>query len=164
MMTLYEPAVLDQHAADLVSPDTYRLQDSAKRYENWEQHFAGKYGLAIAIDYALELGIEDIQDRAFGLAEKLRQELSELPGITVTDEGGLKCGIVTFISSQLHATTIKSELSKRSMNVSVSDGSGTLVSFRQRNIDAVVRASLHYYNTSDEIEQFIAALSEILEI
>ena len=40
------------------------------------------------------------------------------------------------------------------INVSVSDGSGSLVSFQQRGLSAVVRASVHYFNTEQEIDRF----------
>ena len=158
-LNFMEPVFLDQHAADLVSPTEYVLREDAKKFENWEQHFAGKYGLSVAIDYALDIGLENIRDRIYELATKLRAELAECPGITVTDEGAEQCGIVTFTSDKQSAAAIKARMSKQQINVSVSDGSGTLVSFQQRNLTAVVRASVHYFNTESEIDRFIDVLN-----
>ena len=156
------PPLLDQHAADLISPGEYKMLDSAKRYENWEQFFAGKAALGVAMDYAMEWGIEAIRDRIFSLANGLRNKLSQIDGVEITDQGKVKCGIVTFRSSKLDAYTIKSEMKKRKINVNVSDGSGTLVSFQQRNIESVVRSSVHYFNTEEEIDTFVDALKEVL--
>ena len=115
--------------------------------------------MSVAIDYALKIGLENIRDRIYQLAAQLRSELSESSGITVTDEGAEKCGIVTFTSEKQSAAAIKSLMSDHGINVSVSDGSGTLVSFQQRNLSAVVRASVHYFNTESEIERFISVLN-----
>ena len=156
------PPLLDQHAADLISPGEYRMLESAKRYENWEQFFAGKAALGVAMDYAMDWGIDVIQNRIFALADSLRNKLQQIDGVELTDQGQVKCGIVTFRTSQLDAYAIKSEMKKRKINITVSDGSGTLVSFQKRNIDSVVRSSVHYFNTEDEIDIFVEALKEVL--
>ncbi len=158
------PPLLDQHAANLISPGKYQLVDSAQRYENWEQYFAGKAALGVAIDYAMDWGLEAIRDRIFSLAQSIRSKLKNIDGIEITDQGQVQCGIVTFRTTQMDASQIKSEMKKRNINVSVSDGSGSLVSFQQRNIKSVVRASTHYFNTEQEIEIFVTALQEILAI
>jgi selenocysteine lyase/cysteine desulfurase len=154
--------LLDQHAAKLTSPRTYKLVGDAKRYENWEQFFAGKATLGVAMDYAMDWGLESICNRVFWLAGRLREQLSKIDGIQLTDQGKVKCGIVTFSTTRMDSYKIKSELKKRMINVSVSDGSGTLVSFQQRKIESVVRTSVHYFNTEQEIDTYIGALQEIL--
>ena len=153
-----DPPFLDQHAADLISPTEYVVREDARKFENWEQFFAGKYALGIAIDYALCWGLEPIQQRIYELANRLRNSLSNCSGITITDTGQEKCGIVTFTSKSLDAESLKKKLARRKINVSVSDGSGSLVSFQQRGLDQLVRASVHYFNTEEEIEYFISCL------
>jgi len=157
-----EPAMLDQHAADLISPTHYRLTQGASRFENWEQFFAGKAALGTAVDYALQWGIHNIQKRNTTLAEKLRTRLAGLNGVTVTDQGETRCAIVTFHCQQKTATELQKQFSAESINVSVSSGSGTLISFQQRGLDEVIRASVHYYNTDAEIDRFIEKLESIL--
>ncbi|MEM7331884.1 MAG: aminotransferase class V-fold PLP-dependent enzyme, partial [Chloroflexota bacterium] len=69
--------------------------------------------------------------------------------------------IVTFTKNNVPAEKIKAALATKQINVSVSQGSGNLISFKQRGLTAVVRASVHYYNTEEEIDTFISALQEI---
>ena len=157
-----EPPFLDQHAAELISASDYVMRDDAKRFENWEQYFAGKAALGIAIDYALSWGIGNIQTRIYHLAQSLREQLEDVNGVRLTDEGKEKCGLVTFEIQMKDAYEVKTELAKRQINVSVSDGSGSFVSFEQRGIKEAVRASLHYFNTEVEIDQFVTSLKEIL--
>lgn len=157
-----EPYVLDQHAATLVSPTEYTIREDAGRFENWEQFFAGKAALGTAIDYAMTYGIPAIESRVVALGDELRKKLADVDGVTLTDEGLKQCGIVTFKTVQKTPAEIKKRLQDKQINVSVSSGSGSLVSFRQRGLMEVVRASVHYYNTSEEIDYFIASLRKVL--
>ena len=158
-----EPPLLDMHAATLLSPTEYRIRADAKRFENWEQYLAGKAALGSAIDYALSYGIESIQSRIYQLAEQLRRKLTGIDGLTVTDEGLEKCGIVTFTAAQVSASDIKRQLKNNRINVSTSSGSGNLVAFQRRGLTEVVRASVHYYNTEQEIDYFIETLRTIVQ-
>ena len=157
-----EPPFLDLHAATLLSPDKYQIRADAKRFENWEQYFAGKAALGSAIDYSLSYGLESIQSRIYQLSDELRKKMADIEGVCVTDEGIEKCGIVTFLSSQMSTTEIKLKLREHRINVSVPDWSGSLVSFQNRGLTEVVRASLHYYNNEQEIDYFIETLQKLL--
>ena len=161
MIEKLEPPMLDLHAATLLTPTSYKIRPDARRFENWEQYFAGKAALGKAMDYACSWGLEAIRDRIYRLAAVLRGKLAEMDGVTLTDEGLEKCGIVTFMIDQLNAAEIKKSLAEQGINVSTSSSSGSLVSFQQRGLNMVVRASLHYYNTIDEIEYFMTILQNI---
>lgn len=159
-----EPPFLDQYAATLISPTEYTIRNDAGRFENWERFFAGQAALGVAIDYALEWGLDNIQARIYHLASILRRELSQLKGVTVEDEGQERCGLVTWQSRTRSGEYIKSALAAQKINVSLSDGSGTLVSFEERGITQLVRSSVHYFNTEEEIGRFIAVLKPILDV
>jgi cysteine desulfurase/selenocysteine lyase len=154
-----EPPMLDQHAATLISSSEYHIRSDAKRFESWEQNCAGKYALAKAIDYADSWGMESIQERIYYLAALLRSKLADIDGIISTDEGQEQCGIVTFYCHSRSALQIKSHLANHRINVSISSGSGNLISFQKRGITEVVRASLHYFNTEQEIDYFLHTLN-----
>lgn len=162
MMEQIAPPFLDQHSADLITPTEYKLLADAKRYENWEQYFGGKAGLGVAIDYAMEFGLPEIQQRIYSLADSLRSKLAEIDSVTLTDLGKEKCGIVTFTATQKNCSEIKKGLAARQINVTVSDGSGSLVSFQPRGLTEVMRASVHYFNTEQEVDYFIDTLKQVL--
>ena len=162
MIEKLEPPLLDQHAATLISPSEYEIRLDAKRFENWEQYFAGKAALGTAIDYAMSWDVGVTRDRIYHLASNLRDKLANIDGVIVTDEGVEKCGIVTFKTAQVDVSLIKARLTAHRINVSTPGGSGSLVSFQHRGLQELVRASLHYYNTSEEIEYFVTTLQKIL--
>lgn len=150
-----DPPLLDQHAATLVSENEYRMRADARRFENWECYFAGKAAFGSAIDYALAWGMEAIHARVTALADGLRAQLAEIPGVTVTDLGVERCGIVTFTKDGEKPIDIRDRCIARGINISASSGSGSRVGFDRRGLDAVVRASVHYVNSEDEIGRFI---------
>ncbi len=153
-----EPPFLDMHAANWVARDRYEMRPDARRFENYESNAATKLGLGRAVDYALGWGIEAIQDRAWGLAVVLRERLARLPGVTVRDIGTEKCAIVTFTVEGRDPESIKSALAERRINVTVTGVLGARIDMEDRGLTTMVRASVHYYNTEDEIERFCAAL------
>ena len=115
-----------------------------------------------AIEYAMDFGLPKIQQRIFKMADKLREGMQEIPQLEATDQGRLKCGIVTFRHEAMDAATIKSELARRKINVSVSSGSGSRLSFMERGIESVVRASMHYYNSEEELEHFLSKIRQLV--
>jgi cysteine desulfurase/selenocysteine lyase len=157
-----EPVFLDLHSARWVSPGSYEVLPDARRFENWEQNYAGKIGLGVAMDYAMQWGLEKIRDRVFALADLLRSKLATISGVRVADIGAQKCGIVTF-QCDTDATMIKSELSKRKIHVTVASSTGALLDMQARGIQELIRASVHYYNTEEEVERFCQELAIILK-
>ncbi len=156
-----EPPFLDLWAAEWVTADGYRLAPGGRRFENFESFVAGRAGLAAAADYALGLGVEPIADRIWHLADTLRELLSEIPGVDVRDRGVDLCGIVSFTIAGVGATEAVAELVRRRVHVVASRRSSTLLDMEARGLDALVRASVHYYNTDDELERAAAAVRAV---
>jgi selenocysteine lyase/cysteine desulfurase len=156
-----EPPFLDLHAAEWTGPDAYRIRPDARRFENWESYVAGRLGLAAAIDYALDLGIEAIRERVVALADPLRARLAELPGVTVRDLGIERCGIVSFTLEGMDPAVIQERLARRGIRVHTSPRRYTLLDMSARGLEDVVRASLHYYNSEEELDRFCREVSAL---
>lgn len=153
-----EPPFLDLHAATWTSPDTYVVRPDARRFESWESNIAAKIGLGVAVDYALSWGLEAIESRITSLAETLRARLQEVDGVHVHDRGQRHCGIVTFTVDGVPAADVNRRLSERGVNTSVSLVEYARLDLPQRGLPDLVRASVHYYNTEDELDRLIEAL------
>ena len=156
-----EPPLLDQYAADLIDANAYEIRTDARRFENWERYFAGQAALGQAVDYAMELGLEAIERRVVDLAASLREGLQETGVLELTDQGVKKSGLGTFQHQRLDAEQVKALVSKQNINVSTSSGSGMKLSYLERGLDGLVRASVHYYNTAEEIKKFITAVRSL---
>jgi len=156
-----DPPLLDLHAATWTSPSEFTLRPDARRFENWECNVAAKIAFGVAVDYALGWGLPAIWDRIRHLAATLRARLRGLPGLTVHDLGRVQCGIVTFSSDHLPAEVIQYRLRDQGINVSTSSPAATLLDSTARALPPLVRASVHYYNTEEEVNRFCTVLASL---
>ncbi len=157
----FEPPFLDLHAATWIDEDSFEIRSDARRFENWEMYYAGKIALGVAIDYALNWGIDVTWGRIHSLASRLRSQLSELRGVATHDLGRERCGIVTFTVDGIAPLEIRKKLASEKINVTVSSGEDNRLDLPSRHLLQLVRASIHYYNTEDEIERFCAAVERV---
>jgi len=156
-----EPPFLDLHSASWTGLREYSVRDDARRFENWECFFAGKIGLGVAIDQYLALGEAAVSARIASLAADLRQALAAIKGVTVHDRGPRQSGIVTFSVAGFDPKTIRDLLRARAINVSVSSGDYSQMDLIKRGLASVVRASVHAYNTDDEVARFCRAIEAL---
>lgn len=155
------PPFLDIHAATLVAPDRYEVRSDARRFENWESNVAGKIGLGVAVDYALELGLEAIWARVRAQADRLRVRLGAIPGVTVQDLGAVKGGITTFTVAGVPAVTVRAVLRAQAINVSVSEITNTRLDMEARGLTELIRASVHYLTTDEECSLLTDAVAAL---
>ena len=158
-----EPTHVDMFAAEWTGPQSYRMRADARRFEQFESSVACRLGLGTAVRYALDLGVESIAARLNLLSGLLRQGLAAIPGVTVQDlgwqQGAPQCGIVTFTHERRNADPVAERLAEQRIVVRTSPRSSTLLDMQARQLDAVVRASVHYYNTKEELERFLHAVA-----
>jgi selenocysteine lyase/cysteine desulfurase len=156
------PPMIDLYSAQWTAPDQYRLRDDARRFENWENNYAARLGLGRAIDYALDIGIAEIEVEVTRLANLQRDMLAQIDGVTLQDIGRRKCGIVTWSADSVAAQTIEAGLRDAGILVSVSSPSSTLIDARRRKLPDLVRSAVHYFNTDDELETMVAAARKVI--
>jgi len=154
---------VDARSAVWTGPDTYRFQPGSTRFEVGEFNYAGKVGLGVATEYALDIGIDAIAERVRLLATRLRSELAQIDGTMVRDEGRVRSGIVTFTVEGLEALAVQEALSLASVNVSAPARNNAQLDLGARGIEAVVRAGVHYFNTDEEIDRLLTVVSELSE-
>jgi cysteine desulfurase / selenocysteine lyase len=158
-----EPPFIDVLSAEWTNRDSYRWRSDARRFESWETNYATKIGLGTAVDYALEWGLGDIRDYDYALAAQLRARLRELPRVEVLDLGRAPCAIVTFTIAGTDPRAVARELSERRINVSVSTIEDTRLDMEARGRESWVRASVHYFNTEEDIKALADAVEQMLE-
>jgi selenocysteine lyase/cysteine desulfurase len=158
MLDKMEPPLLDMHAANWISQDKFDVRCDAKRFETWESAAATRLGLGVAIEYALALGLKNIERRVQELGALLRERLGEVKGVTIQDLGRVRSGIVTFTCEGHAAGEVMQGLKEQGIAVRVSDRSSTLIDMERRGLEELVRASVHYYNTEEEIERLCEAV------
>lgn len=122
---------------------------------------AGKSGLRAAMDYARSWDLDVSYARIQKLADQIRTGLDDIPGATVLDLGAEQCGIVSFTMDSSDPTEVVRALGEQAINVSVSTADMTRLDMESRGIESLVRASVHYYNSNDEIARLLTALESL---
>lgn len=154
-----DPPLLDLHAAEWTGPDSFEIRSDARRFENWESSHAGRLGLGAAVEYALDVGVEAGWNRLRTLGARLREQLADVAPVTVHDKGAVKGGIVTFTVGSLESSAVHAALQAAGVNTSVTTPSHS--HFDGRGLPAMVRASVHYYNTEDELDRLVDVVASL---
>jgi selenocysteine lyase/cysteine desulfurase len=153
-----DPPFIDGHSARVAGAG-FEWEPGARRFEAFEQNFAGKAALARAVDYAMETGLLVLEARIARLAADLRTALGDVPGVTVRDQGTRKAGIVTFTVEGLPARAIVAGLKAQGINTSLSYAHWAPRDFAARGLPDMVRASVHAYNSEAEVARFAGAVA-----
>ena len=155
---LLTPIFLDGRSANWTDEKTYTLHPKAQVFENFENHWGGLLGLGKAAEYALQIGLDNIWERIQMLSQILRQQLSEIRNVQVRDQGEKLCGIVTFEVKDKNPENILQALKAKNINISLARKQSTLLDMKNRNLDNLLRASVHYFNTEEEIAKLVQAV------
>ncbi|WP_298916697.1 aminotransferase class V-fold PLP-dependent enzyme [uncultured Algimonas sp.] len=156
-----DPVFVDLQSAMLEGPDHYSLAPGARRFESWERNVAGQIALGRAVRYAMDVGLDAIAARIQPMAERLREGLSDLPGVTVHDPGSNRSAIVTFSKSGVDVGNAKARLNGRAINVSTVPREWALLDAQERNLPDLIRASLHAYNNAAETDRLLEAVGAL---
>lgn len=158
---MHIPAGVDMQGSTWEAPMTITPLPSARRFEPYEVFFAGKVGLAAALEYAATVGIDEIAARNATLSRRLRSGLETVSGVTLRDKGIDKSAIVTFTVDGHDPATVRRSLRVRGINVSTTKQTSARLDFPERNLTEVIRPSVHYCNTTHEIDALVSAVAQL---
>lgn len=154
-----EPHTIDHFSAPWVARHRYELRDGARRYETWESNYVARVGLATAMNYAMDIGLDLIQARCAILSGRLREGLHQLPAATVCDLGRNPSAIVSFTIDGKPAADVVEQAAKAGIVIGATAPSSTRLDAERRQLPALVRASPHYFNTDQEIDELLDFLA-----
>jgi len=147
-----------------VTEDNFTLEAVPARFEGGTQNIAGVIGLGAAVDYLERIGMETIQDHSRKLTAKLFQEINDIENTIVYGSPENIYGIVAFNIDGVNAHDVAKILDEVK-NICVRSGHHCAIPAIRHigayELGGTVRASVHYYNTLEEIEIFGETLKEI---
>lgn len=159
---------------DLTNSLDFDYQPGAARYEFWESNIAAKLGLGAAVDYALGIGMATIDEKCCHLGDELRARLHSMDGVEVFHDNidekenplTMQCGIVAFGVHGIESSHVRTSLLDGGLDdsarfeISVVPATSTPTDSARTMAKDLVRASLSYENTIEEIELFVKRLVE----
>ncbi len=156
-----------QAGGDMISSVTFertRYNAPPYKFEAGTPDIAGAVGLAAAIDYVHEVGLERIAAHEHALLEHGTERLSGIPGLRVYGPPlERKAAILSFTLAGVHPHDIGTILDHE--GIAIRTGHHCCQPLMQRlGVDATARASLTFYNTFEELDRLSAALGRVREV
>ena len=153
------PLFVDGGGAVWTQVNEYQFLPSARRIQSWEKPYALMMGLTTAIQYALNIGLDNIQSYNQQLMQRLKKNLSTIPSVQVFDRGAKTCNLLTFRKEGKSAEVIQQALDKHSVFHGLSTKEWGVIDYKEKGVDWTIRLSPHYFNTLEEMDR----LGEIIE-
>ncbi len=139
------------------------FNDPPHKFEAGTPNIAGVIGLGAAVDYLTELGMERIAAREQELLGYATQALSAIPGLRIIGTAPEKAAVISFLVEGAHAHDLATLLDLE--GVAVRSGhhcAHPLMAFY--DVPATCRASLAFYNTTDEIDRLAVAIHKVRKL
>ena len=147
---------------ETVSLEEVTYAELPHKFEAGTVNAGGAVGLAAAIDYIEQLGIDWIVDREKKLSELAFQLIRDIPHIELVgaENAAGHHGIFTFRVEGVHPHDVAAVLADQ--NLAVRAGHHCAEPLHQYlNIPSTTRASLMFYNTEEEVERLAAGMRNI---
>ncbi|WP_170765896.1 cysteine desulfurase [Ruegeria lacuscaerulensis] len=141
-----------------VSKDQVIYNDPPMKFEAGTPGIVQTIGLGVALDYMMELGMENIAEHEAGIRDYAMQRLTGLNWVQVQGTRPDKAAIFSFtLDGAGHAHDVSTILDKKGVAVRAGHHcAGPLMDFY--GVTATCRASFGLYNTRDEVDTLIEAL------
>ena len=133
------------------------------KFEAGTPNIAGAIGLATALEYVNEIGLEWIGDYEHQLVRRATAVLTDVPGLRMTGTTPDKAGILAFVLEGVHPHDVGTILDRE--GIAIRTGHHCCQPLMDRlGVPATARASLALYNTPDEIDALASALVKVREV
>jgi len=155
-----------QGGGEMISEVTFKkttYQEPPHKYEAGTPNIVGSIALGTAIDYVTSINIEKIYKYEQGLLNYATDKIKSLNEVQIIGTSKRKTGIISFIVKNTHPNDVGVILDNH--GIAVRTGHHCCQPLMQfYNIPATVRASFGLYNTLDEIDSFIDALKNAINL
>lgn len=133
------------------------------KFEAGTPNIEGAIALGAAFQYLNSIDRTGAYKHEYELNNYLRSRMKEIPEVRFIGEAPETCSTLSFLIGDLHPFDMGTLLDKQGIAVRTGHHC-TQPLMKQFNIPGTVRASLAFYNTTEEIDQFIIALNRSIQL
>jgi cysteine desulfurase/selenocysteine lyase len=155
-----------QSGGDMIKSVTFEktiYNDLPHKFEAGTPGIAGGLGLAAAIDYVREVGLDNIHAFEHDLLVYATQAVLKVKGLRIIGTAREKASVLSFVIDGVHPHDIGTILDDE--GVAIRTGHHCAQPVMQRfNIPATARASFAFYNTKEEVDVMVGALNKVIEV
>ncbi|HFI0595512.1 TPA: cysteine desulfurase [Streptococcus suis] len=149
---------------DFVYEQSATWKELPWKFEAGTPNIAGAIGLAAAIDYLNQIGMDRVREHEEELITYLWPKLKAIPGLTIygSQDVAKRTGLVAFNLDQLHPHDVATALDYEGVAVRAGHHCAQpLLKYLQ--VPATVRASFYIYNTKADCDKLVEALIKTKE-
>lgn len=133
------------------------------KFEAGTPHIEGGIGLAAAINYINDIGLDSIAEYEHGLLIYATEALEKIEGLKIIGTAKNKASVISFIIDSLHPFDVGTILDQ--LGIAVRTGHHcTQPLMTHYCIQGTIRASFAFYNTKEEIDEFINGLERAIKM
>ena len=155
-----------QGGGDMIKTVTFEkttYNELPHKFEAGTPNIAGGIGMAAAINYINNIGIDKIEAYEHELLTYASKQIKKIEGVRIIGESEKKASVLSFLVEGTHPTDIGTIIDK--LGVAIRTGHHCTEPLMNRySISGTARASFAFYNTFEEVDIFIKALKRAIKM
>ncbi|MDQ0225485.1 cysteine desulfurase [Metabacillus niabensis] len=156
-----EPIEFGGEMIDFVGLQESSWKELPWKFEAGTPIIAGAIGLAAAIDFLEQIGLENIEAHEHKIAQYALEQLSKIDGLTIYGPKH-RAGLVTFNIEDVHPHDVATVLDAEGIAVRAGHHCAQPL-MKWLKVSATARASFYLYNTEDEVDKLVAGIIKTKE-
>lgn len=151
-----------QAGGDMVAHVTYEqttFDEPPARFEAGTPAIVEAIGLSAALEYMMQLGLDNITKHEQDLVAYTSKKLSEIEGLKQIGTAPNKGGVFSFVVEGIHPQDLAFILSKEGVAIRVGHHCAEPLVHRM-GYESVARATLGLYSTTQDIDRLVAAIKK----
>ena len=130
------------------------------KFEAGTPDYIGTTALAVSLDYISKIGIEEIAAYEHELTTYAMNRLKTIEGMRIFGEADQKGSVISFLVGDIHHFDMGTLLDRLGIAVRTGHHCAQPI-LRRFGVEATVRPSLAFYNTTEEIDRLVAVLHRL---
>ena len=155
-----------QGGGDMIKMVTFEktlYNDLPYKFEAGTPYIAGVIGLGAAVDYVSDVDLDRIHDYEHGLLQYAAEAAATVPGLRLIGTAADKASILSFVVDGIHPHDLGTILDHD--GIAIRTGHHCAMPVMERfGIPATARASLAFYNTTEEVDKLVAGIDKAKNI
>ena len=136
------------------------FNDPPAKFEAGTPNVADAVGLGVALDYVSRIGIHNISKYEHFLTEYARRELGKINSVKIIGDPRDRVSVVSFIVPEIPTLEVGKLLDAEGIALRAGHHCAQ-PALRRMGLEATVRPSFAFYNTTDEIDKLVETLQRL---
>ena len=155
-----------QGGGDMIKSVTFEktvYNDVPQKFEAGTPNISGVIALGTAIDYILNIGMEDIAKHENELLEYATKEISKIKGVKIIGNAQNKASVLSFTIEGIHPHDIGTIMDSEGVAIRAGKHcTDPVMDFYC--IPATARASFAIYNTKNDVKKLVKSVKKTIEV